>query len=69
MAKTFTNEPLTKPGRHEVKTERGLYIMGPSSIDTTDPSDMMDHDFTQTINEAKEAANQTHAMWAAGQVR
>lgn len=68
MAKTFTKEPLGDNWRHRVKTERGDYVMGKSWIDTAVPSDMMDYDFTDTFDGAKEAHAETRRMWAAVQV-
>ena len=53
MPKTFTNEPLGKNFRYTVKTERGVYCMGKSWIDTAQPNDMMDYDFTMSLEEGK----------------
>jgi len=53
MPRTFTNEPLGKGFRYTVKTERGAYCMGKSWIDTAQPNDMMDYDFTMSIKEGK----------------
>lgn len=68
MAVTFNNEPLTKSGWHRVKTERGEYRMAPSWIDTASPRDMMDYDFTQTIQEGRAASADTHMLWCSMQV-
>ena len=64
MPRTFTNEPLTRKGRHSVKTEAMVYIMGPSWIDTTTPSDMMDYDLTGSIEAGKESRANDFALWA-----
>ena len=53
MTRTFANEPLGKDFRHTVKTENGAYCMGKSWIDTAQPNDMMDYDFTMSIKEGK----------------
>ena len=63
MGVTFTNEPLGNNFRHHVVTENGHYVMGKSWIDTTCPRDMMDYDMTQSMNDAKQAAADTHALW------
>jgi hypothetical protein len=54
MPVTFCGGALRTPGRHQVRTERGTFIMSGSWIDTTSPSDMMDYDFTASISELKE---------------
>ena len=54
MPKTFANEPLGKNFRYSVRVERGAYCMGKSWIDTAQPNDMMDYDFTMSIKDGKE---------------
>lgn len=53
MPRTFCNDALTAAGRQTVKTESMGYIMSGSWIDTTCPNDMMDYDFTASIQELK----------------
>ena len=69
MAKTFTNEPINMANNHKCKTERGTYMMGPSWIDTTAPSDMTDYDFTMSISDCKQASIETHQLWCQQQIR
>ena len=58
MPKTFTNEPLGPNFRHQVRCERGVYVMGKSWIDTAQPCDMMDYDMTMPIHEGKALQNE-----------
>ena len=62
MPRTFTNEPLGDSFRYTVKTEHGHYVMGKSWIDTTCPNDMMDYDFTDTIEGLKKSHNDIRLM-------
>ena len=53
MPKTFCNDALTLRDRHRVGDSGCTYIMSASWIDTAQPSDMMDYDFTMPIHELK----------------
>jgi len=62
MPKTFTNEPLGNGFRYQVRCERGVYAMGKSWIDTTQPSDMMDYDMTMPIQDGKAMHDEIRLM-------
>ncbi len=55
MPRTFCNDALVVQGRHVIYTERGVYIMSGSWIDTTAPCDMMDYGLTLEWREIYEA--------------